>query len=149
MTYTFANPQHTQVRCDDDGATFEVEPDQHPSNVHGFAAEKWHAAGCPLPKPYRPPVKALLMTVTVAAAGRLPMFDREHEGADVPTSGDDEVVRGAFGALIAAVLDHYPASPARQRAIETIIAAHDRVAKILTTAQPNGITDIWLSSRYH
>jgi hypothetical protein len=57
--YTFTNPQHTQVRCDDDGATFEVEPGQHPSNVAGHAAEKWRAAGCPLPKPYQPPVKAV------------------------------------------------------------------------------------------
>jgi hypothetical protein len=57
MNYTFINTAHTLVRCDDDGATFEVEPHQHVSNVHGFAAERWRAAGCPLPRPYKPPVK--------------------------------------------------------------------------------------------
>jgi len=75
------------------------------------------------------------------------MFDREHEGADEPTSGDDEV-RGAFGAVIAAVLDHYPTSPARQRAIETIIAAYVRVAKILTTSPPD-VSELWISTQLH
>jgi len=55
--YTFANAAHTIVRCDADGSTFEVEPNQHPSNVHGFAAERWRSDGCPTPRPYRAPVK--------------------------------------------------------------------------------------------
>jgi hypothetical protein len=57
MTYRFANPEHTIVMCDVTGSTFEVEPGQHVSNIHGFAAERWRAAGCPLPRPYKPPVK--------------------------------------------------------------------------------------------
>lgn len=52
-TYRFANPEHTLVRCVDDGATFEIERNQHPSSINGFAAERWRAAGCPTPVPHR------------------------------------------------------------------------------------------------
>ena len=57
MKYQFANTEHKIVRAED-GATFEIERHQHPSNVHGFAAERWRAEGCPAPAPYQVPQPA-------------------------------------------------------------------------------------------
>ena len=54
MKYQFANPQHTIVRAED-GSTFELPRHTHPSNIHGFAAERWRSAGCPAPDPYTAP----------------------------------------------------------------------------------------------
>src|SRR5262249_4820786 len=53
--YVFANAEHTLVKRVEDGATFEIERHQHPSNVHGFIAEQWRAEGCPTPAPYKAP----------------------------------------------------------------------------------------------
>jgi hypothetical protein len=53
MKYQFANPEHTIIRRLSDGATFEIERHQHPSNVHGAIAEQWRREGCSLPAPYR------------------------------------------------------------------------------------------------
>jgi hypothetical protein len=57
MKYQFANAEQTLVRYLDDGSMFQIERHQHPSNVHGFAAERWRASGCPAPDPYREPVR--------------------------------------------------------------------------------------------
>jgi len=54
--YVFTDPQHTTVKCLDDGSTFEWVRYTHPSNLHGFAAERWRADGCPTPEPYAAPV---------------------------------------------------------------------------------------------
>ena len=56
MRYAFQNREHTLVKCLDDGSTFELPRHTHPSNVHGFAAERWRAAGCPTPEPYQAPL---------------------------------------------------------------------------------------------
>ena len=51
--YVFTNPEHTLVRCLDDGSTFELPRHTHPSNIAGHAAERWRAEGCPAPAPYQ------------------------------------------------------------------------------------------------
>jgi hypothetical protein len=56
--YQFTNPEHTLVKCLDDGSTFELPRHVHPSNVHGFAAERWRRDGCPLPESYKAPEPA-------------------------------------------------------------------------------------------
>jgi hypothetical protein len=45
--YVFTNPEHTLVRCLDDGSTFELPRHTHPSNIAGHAAERWRSEGCP------------------------------------------------------------------------------------------------------
>ena len=52
MKYQFANAEHTIVRAEDN-STFELPRHVHPSNIHGFAAERWRAAGYPAPAPYQ------------------------------------------------------------------------------------------------
>jgi hypothetical protein len=56
--YAFMNPEHTIVKCLDDGSTFELPRHVHPSNIAGHAAERWRAAGCPLPESYKAPEPA-------------------------------------------------------------------------------------------
>ena len=53
MKYVFANQEHTIIRRLSDGATFEIERHQHPSNVHGAIAEQWRRDGTPTPDPYQ------------------------------------------------------------------------------------------------
>jgi len=36
----------------DDNSTFELPRHVHPSNINGFAAERWRADGCPTPAPF-------------------------------------------------------------------------------------------------
>jgi hypothetical protein len=55
MRYVFTNPEHTLVKCLDDGSVFELPRHVHPSNIHGFAAERWRSEGCPAPIPYSVP----------------------------------------------------------------------------------------------
>src|SRR5262245_48433412 len=54
--YVFADAEHTIVKCLDDGSTFELPRHVHPSNINGFAAERWRADGCPAPEAYKAPV---------------------------------------------------------------------------------------------
>src|SRR5262249_27585131 len=58
MKYVFANAEHTLVRCVDDGSTFELPRHTNPANIHGFAAERWRAEGCPQPAPFEAPEPA-------------------------------------------------------------------------------------------
>ena len=54
MKYQFVNAEHTIVRADD-GSTFELPRDVHPSNIAGHAVEQWRREGCPAPMPYSVP----------------------------------------------------------------------------------------------
>ena len=61
MKYVFANAEHTIVKRLEDGSTFEWSRHVHPSNIHGFAAERWRGDGCPTPAPFEAPHKAPVM----------------------------------------------------------------------------------------
>jgi hypothetical protein len=51
---------------------------------------------------------------------------------------------------MATIIDNYPASPARQRAIEGVIAFHSKTAAILAQAgNGHDISSIWLETRFH
>ena len=75
----------------------------------------------------------------------------EDDDENQPTSGADEI-RRAFAGVIAAIFDAYPSSPACRRAVEEAISAHERVRKILETAQhgkSNGLTALWVETGLH
>jgi hypothetical protein len=63
-------------------------------------------------------------------------------------SAEDEL-RQAYGTVIAAILDNHPESPARQRAIELVIASHATVTRTLATPTIGGIAATWLSTKLH
>jgi hypothetical protein len=65
------------------------------------------------------------------------------------TSTADAEIREAFGGVIAAILDHHPESPTRQRAIELVIACHATVSRVLSTPTINGISACWIQNRLH
>jgi len=77
----------------------------------------------------------------------------EEDDENQPTSGADEnEIRRAFAGVISAIFDSYPSSPACRRAVEEAISAHERIRKILETAQhgkSNGLTALWVETGLH
>ena len=77
------------------------------------------------------------------------MIDDEDESFRTDTADE---IRAAFGSVIGAILDGYEASPARRKAVEEVLLAHERIRRILATAQngkAGGVTALWLGTRLH
>ena len=70
--------------------------------------------------------------------------------ADEPhTMTDADEIREAFGTVIGAILDNHPETPARQRAIELVIACHTAVDRALSVPTINGISACWIRHHLH
>jgi len=62
---------------------------------------------------------------------------------DAPTPA--EKLRSAFSHVVAEIIDGLPPSAARQRAIETVITCHEKVASLLSAPRQNGgLSGVWL-----
>ena len=75
----------------------------------------------------------------------------EDDDEPLTTSAADEI-RRAFGGVIAAILYSHEPSPARRQAVEEALNAHERIRRILATAQngkAGGVTALWLDTRLH
>ena len=64
------------------------------------------------------------------------------------TSAEAEL-REAFGQVIGTVLDTHPESPARQHAVDLLLACHAAVSRVLSTPTINGISATWMNTRLH
>ncbi|HMF28067.1 MAG TPA: hypothetical protein VKE42_04805 [Candidatus Cybelea sp.] len=77
------------------------------------------------------------------------MIDDEDESFRTDTADE---IRSAFGGVIGAILDTHEPSPARRKAVEEVLLAHERIRRILATAQngkAGGVTALWLGTRLH
>jgi hypothetical protein len=77
------------------------------------------------------------------------MIDDEDESFRTDTADE---IRAAFGSVIGAILDGYEASPARRKAVEEVLLAHERIQRIFATAQngkSSGLTALWVNTALH
>ena len=75
----------------------------------------------------------------------------EDDDETLTTSADDEI-RRAFGSVIAEILDTHEPSPARRKAVEEVLLAHERIQRIFATAQngkSSGLTALWVNTALH
>jgi len=75
----------------------------------------------------------------------------ENDDKTPQPSAEDEI-RAAFGGVIAAILDTHEPSPARRKAVEEVLLAHERIRRIFATAQngkSSGLTALWVDTALH